>query len=474
MSQILRRKSFRWLTFVVFGMVLFCCGVPTTMFYFSKNMARRSLEDKLEQLAAKGIPVDDASITEFHHNLSSTENADKWISIIDRLSSKSFSEQSTNLPIVGNNQNPIPKHNEPWADQAAVEQLMSQYADTMKQLIELAQDNGPVRYPIQFQSYNTLLPYTQNTRTAARMLLLEATLAARSGDADREFRAINAMIGCSLSLRGEPSLISQLVVIATHGMAIKCLQSAVIDNRLSAEQLATLRARLVPYSDIKHAYSVGLKGELGAAIPAFNNPSILLSPQMTQLGKFMVESGFTDRAARDYAIRIEEALEIPTDNLQQFIADCEAWESQFANGGMMDQMQNSLMRQVSPSLSALAAALVRNKMMNDLATLAIATRQYEFASGKLPKQLEDLQSQGIDLKQFQCVDGSLPLYLLADNTTAPASSDGKASRAILWSFNPQVTTQNPKPALKPTPPDKFTIDPSRGETELNWWRWDFE
>ena len=474
MSHILRRKTFRWLTFVLFGMVLFCCGVPTTIFFFSKNMARRSLEEKLEQLAAKGIPIDDASMAEFYHQHSSTENADKWIGIIDTLSSKSFSEQCTKLPIVGNNSNPIPKHDEPWADQAAVEQLMSQYADTMKQLLDIAQDNGPVRYPIRFQSYNTLLPYTQNSRTAARMLQLEAILAAQCGDHDREFRAINAMIGVSLSIRGEPSLVSQLVVIATHNMAIKCLQSAVSANRLSAEQLATLRARLAPFSDINHVYTVGLMGELGSAIPAFNNPSILLSPQMTRFGKFMVESGLADRAARDYAVRIEEALEIPTDNLQNFIADCEAWESQLANGGMIDQLQGALSQQYSPALSALAAAIVRVKMMNDLATLAIATRQYEFASGELPKQLEDLQSQGIDLKQFQCVDGNLPLYLIPDNTTSTASADDKASRAILWSFNPQKMAQNPTPGLSPTPPAKVTSDPTSGEMELNWWRWDFE
>ncbi len=156
------------------------CGGTTATFFISKQVARRSLEEKLALLTAKGIPVDDASMTELHYQLTSAENADKWISVIDTLSSKSFSSQCTNLPIVGTNTNPIPKHDDPWADQAAVEQLMSQNADTLKQLLDLAQNNGPVRYPIQTQSFNTLLPYTQNTRTAARVLQLEAILAAGS------------------------------------------------------------------------------------------------------------------------------------------------------------------------------------------------------------------------------------------------------------------------------------------------------
>ena len=84
--------------------------MPTTIFFFSKNMARRSLEEKLDQLAAKGIPIDDASMAEFYHQHSSADNVDRWIGVLDTLSSKSFSEQCTKLPIVGNNSNPIPKH----------------------------------------------------------------------------------------------------------------------------------------------------------------------------------------------------------------------------------------------------------------------------------------------------------------------------------------------------------------------------
>lgn len=477
MTQPKRLKSLRWLAFVLLGMVLFCCGGSFTTLMVSRYSSERSLQEKLEQLSAKGIPVDDASVAALHETLTSKENVDVWIGILDKLASQNFTDACQNVPIVGSNENPIPKIGDPWSDEALVEQFLSQNADTMKQLLDVAQDNGYVRYPIEFKSFRTLLPYTTSTRIAARMLMLEAILAARSGDNSREFRAINAMFGCAISVRGEPIMSSQLVSLAIHGMAINRLQMAVEANRLSPEQLSILRARLAPFSEIKQAYTISLQGLLGSAIPAFRDPAGI-DPKFARLSKLVVSSGIADRSARKYADRIEEALEIPTDNLHNFIADCQTWENQLSGGGMLQQMEDAISQQYSPALSSFGSALVRYKMMNDLATLAIAARQYEMANGQLPTSLEELKTQGIDLSLFQCVDGNLPLYLLVDSASpstdsSPPVGSSKPSRAILWSFNPQKTTNNPNPSLSPTPPSKTDnqVGPAE-EGDLNWWRWD--
>lgn len=482
MTQPKRLKSLRWLAFVILGIVLFCGGGSFTTLMVSRYSSERRLHEKLEQLSAKGIPVDDASVAALHETLTSTENVDTWIGILDRLASQNFTDTCQNVPIVGSNENPIPRIGVPWGDEALVEQFLSQHADTMKQLLDVAQDNGYVRYPIEFKSFRTRLPYTTSTRIAARMLMLEAILAARAGDADREFRAINAMFGCAISVRGEPSMSSQIVSLAIHGMAINRLQMAVEANRLSPEQLSTLRARLEPFSDIKQAYTISLQGLLVSAIPAFRDPAGI-DPKFGRLSKLFVSSGIADRAARKYADRIEEALEIPTDNVQNFIADCQTWENQLTSGGMLQQLEGTISQQYSPALSSFGSALVRYKMMNDLATLAIAARQYEMTNGQLPKSLEELTTQGIDLSLFHCVDGNLPLYLCVDPATPTNSSSDSSvsvgssnpSRAILWSFNPQKITNNPNPSLSPNPPSKTDnqVGPAE-EADLNWWRWDLQ
>lgn len=470
MTQPKRLKSLRWLAFVLLGMVLFCCGGSFTTLMVSRYSSERSLQEKLEQLSIKGIPVDDASVAALHETLTSTENVDTWIGILDRLASQNFTDTCQNVPIVGSNENPIPRTGVPWTDEAAAEQFLSQHADTMKQLLDVAQDNGYVRYPIEFKSFDTPLPYLDHTRRAARMLMLDAILAARAGDADREFRAINAMFGCAISVRGEPFFVCQLVSIDIHERAVGHLQSAVEANRLPAEQLAILRIRLAPFSDISYSYTVGLKGEIGLAIPAYRDPREY-SPQVAKVSKIIVRSGMADRLAHKYAERMEAALEIPTDDLQHFIADCEVWDSQFESGGMLQQLEGSIIEYFAPNLASVANSMVRSKMMNDLATLAIAARQYERANGRLPKSLEELKTQGIDLSLFHCVDGSLPNYALVDpasptNSTSDSSTSGessKTSRAILRSFDPQKTSNNPNPSQW-----------HQEEADLNRWRWDLQ
>ena len=153
---------------------------------------------------------------------------------------------------------------------------------------------------------------------------------------------------------------------------------------------------------------------------------------------------------------------------------------------MLQQLEGAISQQYSPALSSFGSGLVRYKMMNDLATLAIAARQYEMANAQLPTSLEELKTQGIDLSLFHCVDGNLPLYLLLDSakpdnptssstdSSAPVGST-KASRAILWSFHPQKASNNPNPSLSQTPPSKTDNQVGPGaETDLNWWRWDLQ
>lgn len=472
MTQTKRLKSPRWSAIAMLGLI-FCVGSSTTWWIF-RTTAERSLNEKLKSLAAKGLPIDDASTAMLHRELTSAEHLDEWLTVLHTLSSKDYESSSSSLPIVGTVESPIPQPSEPWQEEAQAEQLMQQYAVVVKSLLELSQDNGPVRFPVEFNSVNTLLPYTQNMRAAARILQLESILAARAGDAVREFRAINGIIGCALAIRGEPFFVSQLVSFAIHGIAIRNIQSAVESNRLTAEQLAKLRARLSPFSDIRSPFITSLKGELGTATVALRNPGMqegLLDKPFASASKLIFHSGLGDRTARKHAERLEAAIEIQTEDLQSFLADCENWVQDNDSGSLVRRLEDSLGQYCSPGLSNFSTTLVRTKMSNDLAILAIATRQFEIANGHLPARLNELESQGLDLTQFHCLDGSLPGYLRSDSI----ASDSESGRAILWSFDPRPSSDNPTPKLPSSPPPK--VEKTRNkqvEFEPLQWRWDLQ
>jgi hypothetical protein len=453
MTQTKRLKSPRWSAIAMLGLI-FCVGSSATWWIF-RTTAERSLNEKLRSLSDKGLPIDDASTAMLHRQLTSAENLDQWLTVLNTLSSKDYESRSSSLPIVGTDESSIPQPVEPWQEEAQAEQFMQQFDIAVKSLLELSQDNGPVRFPIQFNSVNTLLPYTQNMRAAARILQLESVLAARAGDAEREFRAINGIIGCALANRGEPFFVSQLVSFAIHGMAIRQIQSAVESNRLTTEQFAKLRARLSPFSDIRSPFIASLKGELGTA----------------SASKLILHSGLGDRTARKHAERLEAALEIQTKDLQSFLADCENWVQDSDSGGLVRRLEDSLGQYCSPGLSNFSTTLVRVKMSNDLAILAIATRQFELTNGQLPSGLNELESQGIDLTLFHCLDGNLPGYVRSDSI----GLDSETGRAILWSFDPRPSSDNPTLNLPASPPPKTEKSRNKQvEFEALPWRWDLQ
>lgn len=469
MTGVIRRTiSLRVIFLVMLALIVFCSGGGLITLMLAKGASSRRLQLKLEQLSKKGIPVNDASLEQLHQKLSSPDQAHVWESAIDEFSSDAFSTRSSGLPIVGSGSLEIPKPNVQWGDQVAVEQLLSDYAQVIQPLIEVAQDNAAVLYPIQFKASDTPLPSRAGIVKAARVLQLEAIVAHRQGDVEREFRAINSMVGCALSIRGEPMMNSQILSNAVHGMTIWRIQAAVEGNRLTVQQLSKLRNRLAPFSDIKQSFVVGLKGELSIGTRAIRD-QIIVNPQLGRLNSLIYQSGMADRAAISLADRLELALEIPTDDLRSFVDMCNSLDLSYSNTGGLEQIQQSLSLGYCPSLRSIAEALIRCKMLNDLALLAIAIRQFEYSNGRLPSSLDELRTEGIDLDTFHCLDGNLPGYLIRDDVNAPIVQ----GRAVLWSYDPS-SIGNEKVTTVPAAPPNKSSNKLLTDIDRDSWQWDFE
>src|SRR5262249_1920702 len=94
----------------------------------------------------------------------------------------------------------------------------------------------------------TLLPYTENSRDIARLLQLDAYVSAHDGDGARVLKDVKAIFSLSDALRGEPTIISQLVRIATYAMGCDTVMKLMprchwTDAELESLQAAILSAR---------------------------------------------------------------------------------------------------------------------------------------------------------------------------------------------------------------------------------------
>jgi hypothetical protein len=462
-NTISTRSILTWL--VGLSLLLFLIGLLTIL--MARLSAARVLRDTQQRLQSKGIPTDAMAWNSLHLDSSSNENAVLWMRVLDSFESDGFKQDCEGLPVLSSDET-LPLENQPWLHETAVQNLLSQHSKPINNLIELGQGNGPIAFPIEFPSTNTTLPYTQKMRSAARVLILESYMAARNDDGRREFRAINAMLGCAIVQRGEPAIVSQLISAACHAMAITRLKSAIEGDRLNGQQLSTLQKRLQQFSDIGQPYSIGLKGE---AAMVFTSESIELSGA-PRISTVLQQLSLRDRAVRKFAEQLELALEIKTNNLQEFAKQARSLEDSSQQNSEIfgnDWVTASLGGLKTP-LCTFANHLTALKMRNDLAQLAISIRQFQRENGAIPDSLQQLESIGIDLAKFSCVDGQLPKYMLVPNQT-DAPADGAV--AILWSFNPLPLALPNAPSVltvPATPPPPLTDSEDRFGNAL--WRWD--
>jgi hypothetical protein len=458
-----QQKKSPWIRWILLTFPIVLIGGCLAGVVVLRTTANSNLEAKLKELSAKGFSVDNDSAAAIHQQASSTKDQETWISVLDAFNTTAINQECKSLPVVGNGPE-VPPLGQEWVEQVEVEEFLAKHADSLKQLVSISQDNGPVNLPIQFKSVATLLPYTQNMRTVARVLILEANLAARAKDSEREFRAINAMFGCSMALKGEPIIVSNLVSIAIAGMAQAQLQSAILGDRLGVDHLDKLQSRVVLTAD-PQAFPFALRGEAGLFVSTIRNlqGDSLESPLSS---KAMAAVGIGDLAALRYLELIESASEVPTDNLQMFRDSMANIEQSFqANQSMLAAPATKMAAQILPAFGAASNAQIRIKMSSDLCILAMAIRRYEKSHGQLPDELSQLSELGIDLSKFKMVDGNLPKYQLTNDSPESALGSG---RAVLWGLNPQPTSTNPQPSLSPVPP----ASPSESSEMI--WVWGFK
>ncbi len=448
MTQLLHKKPIRAVWILMF-LVMFCCFSGTlTTWFVAKRTAQTALAKKLDEFKARGIPIDDQSMAEYHASLTSDENASELASLIDFISSPTFKADCSGLPIVSDKGPVIPPMGAAWQEQPAVEQLLTKHHQSISRLIEITQENGPIRYPIKFNSASTQLTYAKKSRDAIRVLILEAQVAARLGDAEREYRAINAMLGCSFALQGDPFVVSQIVSVSTCYMARNRLKSAVQGDRLRSEHYAKLANRLNNLTDIDAMFRIAMNGELGFQTVAMLDPNIP-QDQIGQLSRLAVQSGFGERAAMRHAAYVEQLLECNTTDLRAFrehIRDlAEENDAQLSVFSFDDRIT----QEFSSIGLAFSQALVQHKMANDLATLALFARLYESRHGSLPQTLNDLSEFGVDTEKFRAVDGSKPLYQL----TSLEQQQKHKIRAVIWSFDSRQVQQ-----ISDSMPDLWDMD----------------
>lgn len=460
-----------WILLGIFiGLPLILCG-GVGVWWFGRNaVAQAKLDEEIEALRAAGLPYDDRSMAQYHSKLTDDFYTAKWIEVTSVVSSEEFGSASKDLPILGN-ADEVPPPGQPWGQQAEVEQFLTDSAGIVKLVHEISQSDMPVRFPIMFDSYNTLLENTQAMRNVARLMKLEHEVALRAEDGEREYQAIQSLLGTSIAVRGEPIFVSQLVSIAMHGIAIDAIQKSVRYGNMSDEQWKNVAERLKIFDNYKDTLEQSYAGERAMALPIFQDP--------TRMAEVSQNATFGARPIDAlYYLRIMERMEsVEKEDLNTLLVETERLDQEFSTelteANFLTKLDTILTGLTVPALGAYSSAFVRQVLQNRFAKLGIAIRRYQLQQGKLPESLSDLNEIGIDPGDMQALGGDSFGYSKIDASETADATDATEDGAVLWGYD-YGTSGGRISAGQTVPSEPPSIDPEQGGSEVNqMWIWKF-
>lgn len=261
------------------------------------------------------------------------------------------------------------------------------------------------RAGIEMKSYgfSTLLPHLQPSRTAANTLALESERILAEGESEGCFACVMGILNAGSGFRDEAFLISQLVRIAIHKIAVKCIERALALDNIDDLSLSNCNARLGE-EEQQDLLVQALRGERTMLSNLFDNlrsdelPIADLDHENRKAGDWERDFGwflYRSRLADDHGNALRQMNEIiriaqlPTHEqskaFELYRKRCAA-----AKDEALAKKKRIFSFLLLPAWNKVAEAALRDKALLRSTITALAAERYRLAEGKWPKQLDDL------------------------------------------------------------------------------------
>ncbi len=438
-----------WALLLLVGLPLAILLIVTSAFAIRGSIAGGKLQKQIAEWEAKGIPYDNASLEEFYQRNTTEENIEAWKAAIAVFQSPAFRESTNNIgPWSTTDLGRVPTADQDWPAEAETRSFLERWKSLCSSIQELAKHDRAIRFPIQFDSMNTLLETTQEMRSIGRLLSLETQVAIRDRDSSATREGIVSLYGIARTIEGQPFLIAQLVTNALENMATLELRSALKEDLLTVEDLQLVRDRIRKRTPWGQSWRYSIQGERGGMLPVFTEPN-RYSP--TSIGVPLTLVPFRSRDTLAYVEWMNKAEAISTEDLTTFHREISAWGQELkntTNASWFSRLEMMLTSLSIPAIESVGQAFIRREMLYRLAELSIEVRLYEKQHGRLPQSLKELEANGTNLQLLQPM-GDKPFGFLV-----------KEDRIILWGFESRA-------GAMPDQPPEVEQDPT---AEL--WRWE--
>ncbi len=400
---------------------------PALIAYHGYQLWSRSseIQSHLKRISARGLPVDNASLEQWHRSQNHDTQSALWAEILDLMEQHLISYPSLqNLPSLGQAELPeVLDPNQPWREEPYVAEYLRYARPILDKLQQATQRPEPVWLPLEFRGFHSSLGYMHNLRSVMRLLALEVEYALYHEDATRAMQGLSMMKATSQSVPYSTSLVTKMIGDACEaGYHAAVTRSLQVDLWTEA-QLEELSQQLVPSEQLGPSENVvdqwrsTWAGEQAMFAAQFG-----LSTGTQSEGLTVHRVGLA-RLQRVYLELSEELQSMATDDLGQLLGAAEKLEQSLIRRGHQPQSFDDMTFELlTPAVASAAKTFVKREEGRRQTSTALGIKRYQKRFGKWPKRLTDLTAIGHTAENWQTIRSGEFGY------------SAEADRAWLWSY----------------------------------------
>ena len=412
----------------------------------SLRRAANALENRKAALRASGVPLDDESLDTWYKLRATEEDSAEWLAIFE---SDEFMRATERVRVLSSTENDAAIAD--WPDGVRCREFLDETRHLRKRIRERSQRKQRVRFPIEFNSWGTRIPYIYAVEGSSRIFGVEFLAAFHDNHSLAMREAIATRMELSEVCRGEPIQVSQLMCADMRVAAIRDLGKAIRANRLAVDDLRSLLELLINLDSLIDDWPIQMASERAMGIQLSNRPDDISgfkeskSPLIRWLGK-----GTSSRDVENFLDGVGRFENIDTSSMDEFLNQAIQIESsihvEYETPNLLAGRHWLFTGLLLGKQSKVAQELVAVRMLEQIAILGTGIRLYQAENGMLPDQLSDLAKLGIDFRQLFPIGGKPYGYLREGNG------------AVLWGTHPSLGTATSDKPSRQSPSRKDDLD----------------
>jgi hypothetical protein len=385
----------RWLLLLVL-LPLALGAIAVAILGFSEYRSARAVTAEIARLQAVGEPVDNETMARWFQANTSQAGTAAWREIFVAVEHVSSGEAVGSFPFLGTGELPadlVPGGD--WPDEPRIAEFLQEVRPLIVQIEQAAQYPTPVWQPIVFDSFSTLLPEIQSSRSVIRLLQLDVQHALYHRDTERAVRGFASMQATAAAFEWDFCLVAELVSIALRGVHRDAIRRSLANTSWEPGQLDQLLGQVADPRDVATCWQRTLAGERAMLLGLLRGSpekrdAVLHQERVSFPEIWLLIPSITQR----YLDCMAAVQQIGADGVLGMTARAKTLEQEndrSKKGPFGDILINLFL----PAVSAFAHANERDELDRRLTRTALGIKRYHVSEGRWPAKLSDLAAVGL-------------------------------------------------------------------------------